>query len=91
MFVCWLKYMHLSIMSVNVESSCSEVSALNFEPRDPLFELQPGRRLLWPWESRNTTAAGIMIRNIDRLSITDFFKKKRQFPFLIYFSYFKCF
>ena len=54
MFVCWLKYMHLSIMSMTVESPCSEVSALNFEPRDLLFEPQPGRRLLWPYESRNT-------------------------------------
>ena len=25
------------------------------------------------------------------LDISDFFLKKRQFPFLIYFSYFKCF
>ena len=30
-------------------------------------------------------------RTCDQDHLSDFFKKKRQFPFLIYFSYFKCF
>ena len=37
MFVCWLKCIHLIIVTMTVQWSYTEVSALNIEPRGPWF------------------------------------------------------
>ena len=48
-------------------------------PRGPWFDLQRGRRLLWPWASHKSTYPGVMVRNWS----THYALKKQQQKTLI--------